>query len=399
MASSPTTTMPPAARRARTASGVCNLALLTIGVYTALLGPVLPEIARRADVSLGNAGALFTAVFGAAIVSTALAGWAVDQFGGRRVAAAGLALNGLALLAIPWAPSFPGLLGAAALLGFGDGAVIVAVHTLVARLNPEQEAAALNRLNVFFGIGAILGPALAAASRTIAGRGVLALAPAGVLQLVYSVVLARAFVPAGGHDAHHVDADSPRSGLLRTPLLWLLAVLLLVYVGVEIGLGGWAFTYARDAADLSDTAAALLSSGFWCALTLSRLCSPVVLRRLTPAALLVVGPAVACAGTLALVLAGETPAVLVGGVLLAGFGFGPVWPVAFALAARAFPHAAGSAGGVLAMVSAVGGLGIPWLQGRVLEGAGPTAGIGVTFAGCAILIGLATVVRRRAMAG
>jgi fucose permease len=177
--------------------------------------------------------------------------------------------------------------------------------------------------------------------------------------------------------------------------LWLLAVLLLVYVGVEIGLGGWAFTYARDAAGLSGAAAALLSSAYWAALTAGRLLSPLVLRRLTPAGLLVAAPALSAAGTLALVLGGTEPAVLVPGLLLTGLGFGPVWPVAFAIAARSFAGQSGAATGLLGMVSAAGGVLLPWLQGRILEGAGATAGIAVTFAGCVAVTALALAVRRR----
>jgi fucose permease len=86
--------------------------------------------------------------------------------------------------------------------------------------------------------------------------------------------------------------------------------------------------------------------------------------------------------------------VLAAGVLLAGFGFGPVWPVTFALAARAFPAVAGSAGGLLAMIAAIGGLSLPWLQGAIIAGAGPTAGIGVTLAGCLVVAGLAVASRR-----
>jgi fucose permease len=174
----------------------------------------------------------------------------------------------------------------------------------------------------------------------------------------------------------------------------LLAVLLLVYVGIEIGLGAWAFTYGREAAGVSATAAALLSSGFWCALTLGRLASPPALQRLAPETLLVVGPLTAAAGSLALVLAGDVPAVLVLGVLLAGFGFGPVWPVTFALAARAYPTAAGSASGLLAMIAAAGGLVLPWLQGAIIAGVGPTAGIAVTLAGCLAVAALAAAVAR-----
>jgi fucose permease len=93
--------------------------------------------------------------------------------------------------------------------------------------------------------------------------------------------------------------------------------------------------------------------------------------------------------------AGARAGPIIAGVLLAGIGFGPVWPMPFGLAARAFPGAAGSASGLLAMVSALGGLALPWNQGRVLADAGPAAGIGVTLAGCLTMAVLAAAVGRR----
>jgi fucose permease len=269
----------------------------------------------------------------------------------------------------------------------------VAAHVLIADLNRENEAAALNRLNVAFGVGAIAGPALGALAGAMGARALSVFYLGGVAQLGLAVLVARWYVPPSAHGLQAVVADG-RASLLRSWLLWLLAIALLVYVGVELGLGGWAFTYARRSAGLGGMAAALLSSGFWCALTLGRLLSPLALRRLSPEALLVAAPALAAGSTAALLLGGEHPAVLVVGVLVTGFGFGPVWPVAFALAARAFPSEAGRASGVLAMVSSAGGLVLPWLQGRVLATAGPAAGIGVTFCGCVAIVLLAALVRR-----
>lgn len=380
----------PSASSHRAAVSACFGSLFVIGVYAALWGPALPELSRQAGVSLGDAGALFSVVFATAILSTAVAGAALDRFGRRWPLVVGLTLEGLALLAFPFVNSWTGLLALAALLGLGDGAIVVAVHVLVADLNPEREAQSLNHLNVAFGVGAVAGPVLGALAVMVGVRAVVVFVLAGALQLGYAAVLAASAMPV--HTRHEDGGGAFR--LLRSGLLWLLSMLLLVYVGVELGLGAWAFTYARRTAGLGGTEAALLSSGFWCALTLGRLLSPLVLRRLSPEALLVAAPILSAAGTLALTLGGAHAPVLIAGVLVTGLGFGPVWPVTFALATRAFPSASGSASGVLGMVSSLGGLVLPWLQGRVLESVGPTAGISVTLAGCVVVALLAGVVRR-----
>ncbi len=397
--SRPATAPTPPARHDRFAAArfACNGALLTIGVYVALLGPALPDLTRRAGVPLGDGGALFTAIFAASILSTIAAGRALDRFGHRPPLIAALVLHGAALLLMPLVQSWTGLLAVAALLGLGDGALVVCAHILVAHISPRDEAAALNRLNVYFGVGAVLGASVAGAAAALDVRIILLLLPFGLLQFGYAVVLATTSLPSRHRAATGTRSGEEPSVLLSSRLLWLLAVLLLVYVGVEVALGGWAFTYARQSAGLSGTAAAVLSGGYWAALTLGRLVSPLALRRGSPEALLVAAPLLSAAAALALVLGGDRAIVLVAGVLVAGFGFGPVWPVTFALAARAFPASAGSAAGLLGMVSAVGGVGLPWMQGRVLAAGGPAAGIAVTLAGCLIVAALAVAVRRESI--
>ncbi|MGD9890053.1 MAG: sugar MFS transporter [Dehalococcoidia bacterium] len=374
--------------RHRTAVRICWAALFNIGVYTALLGPVLPEFAERTDTGLGTVGALVTALAGAAVLSTMATGRAIDRFGTRMPLLIALTVNGVALLLLPWVTSWPLLLALGALLGLGDGGVAVATHVLVGQAHEGDEAAALNRLNVFFGIGAVLGPAAAAAVGVLDIRAALLLLVVGLAQWSCAVLLLRRRMTVP-RTRHHQTNEARDSRLLRSPRLWILAGLLLVYVGLELGLGAWAFTYAREAADLSGPAAALLSGGFWGALTLSRLLAPVMLRSLTTRALLVLSVCVAVVGMLTLLIGGAAVASLVTGVLIVGFGFGPVWPVTFALAARAFPSAIGSASGFLAMASAAGAAGLPWLLGSILDASGPTALIAVMFAGSLILLFLA----------
>jgi fucose permease len=377
---------PPAYRRAVWLSW---LALFGIGQYTALFGPVLPEMADRTGSSLAAVGALVTALAGAAAVSTLVTGRAVDRYGARPPLVIALLINGVALLMIPWAGSLPVLLTLGVLLGLGDGGIAVATHVLVGQAKRGHEAAALNRLNVFFGVGAIVAPAGAAILAALDLRAALLLVPIGVVQCLAALMFVRSAAPSPPKGDAPEDAAARRTPLTRSGRLWLLAALLLVYVGLELGLGAWTFSYARESAGLNATAAALLTGGFWGALTLSRLVAPIALRQIAPPALLVAGAGVAAAGMSALLLGGSIPGVLVAGILVSGFGFGPIWPVTFALAARAFPRSIGAATGILTMASAVGAAALPWLLGAVLDAAGPTALISLTCAAALLLLLLA----------
>jgi fucose permease len=67
-------------------------------------------------------------------------------------------------------------------------------------------------------------------------------------------------------------------------------------------------------------------------------------------------------------------------ILLLGIAFGPVWPLAFAVATHEFAVEAGAVSGLLAAAGAVGGIAGPWLQGLLLVQRGVYAGMGFTFA-------------------
>jgi len=373
---------------------LCWLALFAVGVYTALLGPTLPDLAERTDTRLGQIGGVFTVIFSVALVSSLLAGRMVDHLGYRAPLVTGLVLEGCGLLLLPLAPSFPLLLIAGALIGAGDAAIIVAGHVFVGRASDGDEEAALNRLNVFFGVGAVAGPMLAALISVFGGEPVYLFMALAAVQLGSALLILRWGASPTATIHTQTDATLLRAAMFRSLRLWLLAGVLLVYVGLEVGLGAWTFSYAREAAGLGGTAAALLSGGYWCALTAGRLASPFVLRRLSGPVWLVLAVALSTIGLIALAVAGAEPAVLVGGVLLTGFGFGPVWPVTFALTTRAFPATAGSAGGVLGTVSSGGGIVLPWLLGRVLDASGPAAVIDVTLIGCVLMLALAALVAR-----
>src|SRR5439155_14438385 len=67
---------------------------------------------------------------------------------------------------------------------------------------------------------------------------------------------------------------------------WMLGLLLLIYIGTEVGFSGWLTVYLITGSNMAPASAALIVSGFWLALTLGRALGTVLGLRLTPAQLL-----------------------------------------------------------------------------------------------------------------
>jgi len=160
--------------------------------------------------------------------------------------------------------------------------------------------------------------------------------------------------------------------VLRHPAVLLGAVLLSVYVGLEIGVGTWGYGYLVDARAASDLVASWTVSAYWFGLTLGRfvlspLATKLGLTKIGLAYVSLVGVAVSCALAWA---APAAPVAAVGFVLL-GFFLGPIFPTTLAvvpdlISARLAPTAMG----VINAGSVVGGAALPWLAGALGQGIG-----------------------------
>jgi fucose permease len=105
--------------------------------------------------------------------------------------------------------------------------------------------------------------------------------------------------------------------LYRTPVLYGLGLIILLYVGIENGMGGWTTEYVQRTVGFTTDRAAMVTSGFWLALTLGRMLSAGLGLRLKPTVLLAGATALAMRGGAAGVLAWVATAT--GGCAVNGF--------------------------------------------------------------------------------
>lgn len=176
--------------------------------------------------------------------------------------------------------------------------------------------------------------------------------------------------PGEGVQTAAVQQASVPARLYRSPLLWVLGLLLLVYVGTENGIGGWTTTYIDRTTPIGINNAALVTSGFWLALTLGRLVSAAAGRWLRSFTLLLISLAGAAAGGLLMAVSTGSTLPSIAAILLTGFSFGSIYPTTIAIITQRFPEAPGKAASVAAAMGSVGGMLLPWFQGVLLERAG-----------------------------
>src|SRR5689334_18817486 len=135
-------------------------AFVGMGIAAAMLGPTFQALAQRFNMPLENTGIFPGLEFLGASVTVLLTGRLVDRVNVRYLLSAGTLLVGSGLLVLAFAPVLAVAIVGVLIVGLGYGLLDVGINTTIAAINPGRSGAALNTLNAFYGVGAILGPQL-----------------------------------------------------------------------------------------------------------------------------------------------------------------------------------------------------------------------------------------------
>ena len=350
---------------------VACLLLFTMGLLTSALGPALPDLADHTGRSLAELGALFTAIFMGALLAQSVSGPLNDRAGQRPVLVGASVFVVVGSIGVVLSPSLIVLLAAGTVIGVGYGAIDVTTSVLVAGAFSGRSVSALNLLHMFFGIGAVSGPAIASLSLRLADT---ALPPIWIAACVMVVAvplalrLPRSTATVPTHEANTAASPAqPAARLYGDPLLWAIGVLILLYVGIETGVGGWTTAYIERSTTFNADTAALVTSGFWLALTGGRVLGTIFGTRLGSQWTLWLALGGAALGGLVLAMSTGSILFTVVGVLLIGLSYGPVFPTIVSITTDVFRHGPGKATGAIVAMGSIGGVLIPWTQGVLLD--------------------------------
>ncbi|MBK9714608.1 MAG: MFS transporter [Kouleothrix sp.] len=341
--------------------------------------PLLPAISASFALSMAESGIIFTASFVGFVAFILAGGILADHWGKKRVLAVALVGFGLSLLLMPLAPSFAVACAISGLIGGFGGILESQLGALIAALNPDRPSYYLNFSQVFFGVGALVGPS--AAGLLLAGGSDwrLCYAILGALALA----LAAVFVPTRAPLLSATDRISRRSlaALLSDRRFLLICLCMLLYTGAEIGTWGWMSTFLKQRMAFSIVESGVAVGIFWVAMTAGRfLCGLLTLRFQLRA--IIIG--LACASALVTALSGVVSNRLAIWIVIGALGltYSSQWPLILAYGSERYTASSGT---VFALLVGSGGLGttvIPYLMGVI----GQYAGIRAAVASPAVLL-------------
>jgi fucose permease len=371
----------------RTLLLIAGLGMTLHGVVFSLIGPVLPSIMMTFRLQEAQAGLLLASSPPGFILGTLGGGVLVDRRGLTSGYVLGLigVMIGLGLYAV--APAFPVAMAAGVVLGLGSGIVDSTLNTLPALVpaagrtdvGGRHANSLMNLVHLYFSLGAFVAPLIVG---ILLGRGwswrtIYAACVVPTLALgLFTAGRASPPSPPIGKGTNELGDEQTTWMLLHQRPVILGALVLLFYMGAEIGVASWVVLYLQQELHLSIELASAGLSVFWVAVMVGRYANSHLALRIPARDALIgsgLGGAVCCWG----LLTAQNYIHAFGWLTLIGLLLAGVYPLAMASVNSRYPTYAGRVSGLLAACAAGGMLLFPPLLGALSQGTGLRVAMGL----------------------
>lgn len=370
---------------------------LLLGFQYASWASRLPAIKAGLGLTDAEVGTLLMACGIGAAGSFPLVAALIKRFGSAAVCAGAAVPLAFVPLGLGAAPDYPVALAIAVADGVSLACLDVAMNAQGAQLEEQFERKTIGLLHATFSAGALLGALLASAVTGATDNLTVHFAIVAGLVLVLAGFARRSLLPSPAAEPEPEPAQASAeavveavSGKRRRGLRIALPARATLWVGVAIAfativegaMNDWSALYLKNAAHAAASLTPLGIAVFSVAMVLARIFSDGWRKRWGDARVVVAGSCLACVSlALAVLWGGAAPAL--GGFALVGLGIAAVAPCVYVAAARIGTDA-------LALVSAMGTVGLLVGPGAIGLIAG-SRGLGWAMGAVAIAAGVVAV--------
>lgn len=322
-------------------AGMC-VSFVLIGALQAMYGPAIPAVMARFELSAGAAGTAFSMHSIGTLLGVLATPMLRHQMTNRLFLSLSLVVIAAGSLTFAAMPAWLLAVVAAFVAGLGSGGIDVGVNELFAEAYGEHSHGMLNLLHANFGVGAMLGPLLV---------GYLGAAYAWAFMIcgVLSLVLLLPMVGVGG-GRNVTESGNVGRVIARWRIVALFVIFYVFQVGIESGVGGWETGHLVHLG-WSATIAAMATSAFWLAMTVTRFVVAPLARWLTAQQILLVS----CVITLVGISGAHWSTVAPVAYVITGIGVAPLFPTGLVWLKQVLPHLPNITARIIA-ASMLGGL-------------------------------------------
>lgn len=279
------------------------------------------------------------------------------------------------------------------LIGCGFGAIESLGSSILADSNPTDTNKAINISQIFFSVGAVLGPLVSLKIIEITENWKMSYLVAFLFFSIMLVIVSKTdfeslmkFKSTASQSKGELTGkltckskgEPKEKGLYSAKLIkdkyfQLLCISIFLYVGIEGASSFWITTYFRDVLSVERLGSYVLSS-FWGSMILGRYIGSKLGNKTR------IGFNISLIISITSITIGLLIKTPISGIIsftLLGFGFSIIWPVLMSMAADRYPENTGTAMGMMMTCSAVGGIAIPFIMGVLGDTFSITAGLAV----------------------
>jgi MFS family permease len=377
----------------RLLTNLCYLAMMSLAIGLNLLPVFLTTLsglyggaAGLTQEQLGRLGAIS---FAGLVVGILVTGPLADRWGAKPFAQFGNALIAVGLVAAAFAPGYASLGAALFLFGFGAGVLDMVLSPVVAALNPERRAAAMNWLHSFY----CLGAGVTIIAGTLALRLGFGWREACLILLPLPLGLMFAYAPLRFPALSVAGARVKLRTLLRRG--WFLLALAGIFLGgaTELGMAQWLPAYAETSLGFPVWVGGAALLAFSIAMMAGRMVVGAVGPRWNPFHVMAWG----CGTSVLLFLAASflpVPGFALAACIAVGFTGSCLWPTMLAVTADRYPDGGATMYGALGAFGNMGGICMPWIVGWVADHSNLHWGLAISALAPALMLPLVIALRR-----
>jgi fucose permease len=297
------------------------LGIFVYGIIAAMLGTILPDLSKKYSLTPKQNGNIALIQALGLMIGSFCSGPLMDIYGKQVGMLLGLGLVAVSLFALRAAGGYTPVALALFVLGLGGGVVVNGANSLNTVIDPIHPSSIANLLNLFFGLGGLVTPFVAAnLFKSDSKKLTFFAAILAVVALAASIPAP--YPPPSGAMAFNF---AMAAGLLVNPKVLLPALLLFLYIACEVGVWNWLVRHLIAQGVNEKRAMTILSLGFALGLIVGRVGISRVLLTVDPKTVLI-GAAIAMAVTTYLMLQSSNPTVAWISVFVAGLAMAPVFP-------------------------------------------------------------------------
>jgi len=378
---------------------VALMSVFGLGMCFSVLGSISVKLMPRLNIDKGKFGSLISMFMFSCVIASLIIGVVIDKIGYRPVAIFGFVAVAVCIFLIGRGKTYSAVVWPCLLLGIAAMAVNIAGNTLIPQVlfGGENESAALNMGNIFFGLGLFLTPLVVSfLFRKISYEGAITVLAVIVLLPVVLAIFATYPASAAGFELKSAFALP-----FKEPAVLVAALALFCYIALESSFCNWLTPYGKEMISAAspdadtgavDASAQRMLSVFAVAMMVGRL-----ITSLTPAlkthGMWFIAGATLVAGVIILIMTVSKKVGIVWVLAaLSGLAFAPIFPTILGVTYSKFTSDVyGSVFGIAFAVGLLGAVIAPKAIGNWAKGSSVQKSLKLLLPFCIILIVLAFI--------